>query len=152
MTKYEKLYEIGEEHLMSLFQLESPRSIIGLSHSVEFNDNDSCTHIDGIVQFFLADGKYTLFVTVNKLKNTFDIFYSDITTDFESNEFSFRNIPYKLSEEWHFQLSTVKHMPFTYKFFLTLYEYVDRLEELNSNSCNLKVLREIYNIPEPEYR
>jgi hypothetical protein len=99
MTKYDRLYQIGEEHLMSLFRLESPRSMIGLSHSIEFNDNDSCTHNDGIIQFFLADGKYTLFVTVNKLKNTYNIFYSDITKEIEDNEFDFKNIPYKISEE-----------------------------------------------------
>lgn len=154
MTKYDRLYEIGEEHLMSLFRLESPRSLIGLSHNIVFNDNDSCTHNDGIIQFFLDDEKdHTLYVTVNKLKNTFDIMYCENQSEIDDTvDFSFNGIPYEISEEWHFQLSTVKHMPFTYKFFLTLREFVGKLEEVNSNNYNVKVLREIFKIPEPEYR
>lgn len=125
MTKYDHLESIGgETHLLELMKVLNPRSIIGLSNQIVFNENDSFTRTGEIILFYLDDGIYTLGITVQPDKNTFKVLYYETDSDDDSYLFTFNNVPYDITEEWHFQLSTIKHMPFSFEFHEELKAFV----------------------------
>lgn len=126
MDKYDRLYEIGEEHLLSLMKIECPRSILGLSNHIVFNENDSLTITGEIILFHLNDGNNTFSCLINRNANTFQVtYYETDDDDIDSEIFKFRRVPYDITEEWHFQLCTQKNMPFTFEFHTKLKEYVE---------------------------
>ncbi len=125
MDKYDRLNEVGEEHLLSLMKVDRPRSIIGSSDQIVFNDNDTFSRTGEMILFYLDDGIYTLGVLVLS-NNTFKLLYYETDSADEGNYlFTFNNVPYEISEEWYFQLSTLKHLPFTLEFHKKLKEFVE---------------------------
>jgi hypothetical protein len=155
MDRYEALYSYGEEYFLKLLkQPEQCRSTInGLSNTMLFNDSDHYTSANGIIHFYLADKSNTFVVFVNLLKNTYTVtYYSTDDEDFDHDIFRFGGLPYHISEEWFFQLSTVKHLPFSYEFHLKLMEYVDYLENIMQVNHCVDVLRKNKNIVPYPYR
>lgn len=126
MDKYDRLDSVGEEHLLSLMKIDIPRSIIGLSNHVVFNENDSLTITDEIILFHLADGIYTFSVMILPNRNTFKVLYYETDDEDDGNYyFTFNNVPYDITEEWHFQKSTQKRFPFSYEFHVKLKEFAE---------------------------
>ena len=149
MSKYDVLYEIGEEHLISVLkQPEQCRSEInGLSQVVLFNERDHYTSANGVIHFYLQDENNTLAVVVNLLTNRFTVqYYETDNDDIDHSIFHIFKIPYDISEEWHFQLSTVKEYPFSYEFLTHLKNYVKYFEDMMQINHSIEALREIRNI------
>ncbi|AFC21889.1 hypothetical protein GAP32_435 [Cronobacter phage vB_CsaM_GAP32] len=125
MDKYNRLYEIGEDHLISLMKIECPRSILGFSKHIVFNKNDSFTMTDWAIFFHLEDGINTFSVMIEP-NNTFKALYYETEEEFDENyHFTFYNVPYDITEEWHFQLCTQKYMPFSFEFHTKLKEFIE---------------------------
>lgn len=146
MSKYDVLYEIGEEYFLSLLHVpERCRSNIdGLSNTVVFNDNDHYSSRDGIIHFYLSDEKdNTLSIVVDLLSNRFNVHYWDKD---DKDILKVNGFPYSISEEWHFQLSTLKEVPFSYEFVTRLREFVKYFEDMMKVNHSIEFLREHHNI------
>lgn len=87
MDKYDRLNEVGEEHLLSLMKVDRPRSIIGSSDQIVFNDNDTFSRTGEMILFYLDDGIYTLGVLVLS-NNTFKLLYYETDSADEGNTYS----------------------------------------------------------------
>ncbi|AMM44017.1 hypothetical protein FDG95_gp525 [Pectobacterium phage vB_PcaM_CBB] len=126
MDKYDRLDSIGEEHLLSLMKVQNPRTMIGLSDQIVFNENDSFSLITGeVILFHLDDGSNTFSVMILP-NNTFKVLYYVTDDEDDGNYiFTFNNVPYDITEEWHFQKSTQKRLPFTYEFHEKMKEFVE---------------------------
>jgi hypothetical protein len=144
------LYEIGEEYLLSLLHVpEQCRSNIdGLSNTVIFNENDHYSSREGIIHFYLTDKNNNTFsVLVNLLKNRFNAMYWDEDQEYNNDMiFSVSGFPYDISEEWHFQLSTLKEVPFSYEFITRIKEFVKYFEDMMQIHHSIELLREHHNI------
>ncbi len=146
MSKYDVLYEIGEEYFLSLLHVsERCRSNInGLSNTVVFNENDHYSSQNGIIHFYLSDEKdNTLSIVVSLLDNRFDVNYWNKD---DEDIFKVKGFPYNISEEWHFQLSTLKEVPFSYEFVTRIREFVKYFEDMINVNHSIEVLREHHNI------
>ena len=131
MNKYDRLESVGEEHLLSLMKVDRPRSIIGLSDQIVFNENDSFTCTGEIILFHLDDGIYTFSVMIMLGSNTFTgLYYETIEEDDGNYYFSFNRVPYDITQEWYFQLNTIKRLPFSYEFHEKLKEFVEYCVEI----------------------
>jgi hypothetical protein len=60
--------------------------------------------------------------------------------------FSVSGFPYDISEEWHFQLSTLKEVPFSYEFITRIKEFVKYFEDMMQIHHSIELLREHHNI------
>lgn len=156
MSKYGALYDIGEEYIINaLKEPENIRSnISGFRQSLIFNKNDHYSSVRGIIQIYITVDKYFFTLVINLLTNKFAIMYSldDFSELNDSVVFDYTNIPYDISEEWHFQLSTVKEFPFSYEFLLHLKSYVNYFENIIDVDHNIEVIREHHNIVPYPYR
>lgn len=142
---FEVFYKLGENHFLNLLkEPEQCRSTInGLSNMILFNENDHYTSSNGVIHFYLSDKKHTLGVLVNLLKNTYSLwYYFTDDDDFDNELFSVRRVPFDMSPEWYFQLSTTRHIPFSYEFHLRLVEYVEYLENIMQPNHCIDILRE----------
>lgn len=126
MDKYDRLYEMGEEHLLSLMKIECPRSMFESTMKVIFNEDDALDISGEMILIHLKDGNYTLSFVVTPSENNFTVFYHTYGCgDSRRVLFRVRGIPYDITEERHFQLSTQTHMPFSFEFHQKLKEFVE---------------------------
>lgn len=149
MSKYDVLYEIGEEYFISLLHTpERCRSTIdGLSNTVNFNVNDHYSSRNGVIHFYLSDEKENTFsVVVDLLANRFSVHYWSDDDDIDTDIFKINKLPYNISEEWHFQLSTKAEFPFSYEFITRLREFVKYFEDMMNVNHSIDALREHHNI------
>jgi len=150
-----KFYNYGEDHFIKVLkQPEQCRSTInGLSNMILFNDSDHYTSSNGVIHFYLSDGNNTFAVFVNLLKNRYTVNYYFTDDDgFDNDIFRIKHIPFDMSESWFFQLSTIRHIPFSYEFHLHLKEYVKYLEDIMQVNHCIDILREMNNIVPYPYR
>lgn len=125
MDKYDRLDLIGEEHFLNLMKVQNPRTMKGLSNQIVFNENDSFSLSGEIILFHLDDGGNTFSVMILP-NNTFKVLYYATDDEDDGNYiFTFNNVPYDITEEWHFQKSTQKRLPFTYEFHEKMKEFVE---------------------------